>query len=299
MIKRLFLTVLIISALIAMPAYVFATAGVTASNAGTNFNEYGTSVLITAEASATTAAFATILFSVDTNSVIYQSILAKWITSARTTIPSAIAAPTANYDIYILDSATATSEHVLTPPTLAIGSTPANVSSVAFDFVINGAAYARAAVAAGTAPGNDVVPINKYGAVAFDIAAAGTITAIEAAANATGYTSAALAIAGVPAAASNLCRMGYVTVVRTAGAFTFGTTSLADGDTTTVYTSTIPAFDIMGGRLTNRSATANEEVFPANTAGANAYKFIKGSLMVVFVNNAVNSAVVTLELLFN
>ena len=302
MIKRLFLTVLIISALIAMPAYVFATAGVTASNAGTNFNEYGTSVLITAEASATTAAFATILFSVDTNSVIYQSILAKWITSARTTIPSAIAAPTANYDIYILDGVNATSDFVLASPALAIGSTTTNVYTGTFNFVINGVSYATTEVAAGTAPGNDVIPQNKYGAVALDIGANDTIDAIEASGNAAGtYTTAALAIAGVAAAGSDHVRLGYVTASKSDGTFTFGAggTALNAANTTVAYTSTIPAFDIMGGRLTNRSATVTQDVFPANTADDNKYEFIRRSLMIIFVNNSVNSAVITLELIFN
>jgi len=302
MIKRLFFTVLIIFALVTMPAYVFATAGVTVSNSGTNFNEYGTSVLITAEASATTAAFATILFSVDTNATIYQSILAKWITSARTTISSAIAAPTANYDIYIVDGVDATSDFVLASPALAIGSTTTNVYTGAFNFVINGVSYAKTAVAAGTAPGNDVIVATKYGAVAFDLGINDTIDAIEATDQAAQqFTSAALAIAAVPACASDHVRLGYVTASKSDGTFTFGAggTALNAVNTTVAYTSTIPEFDIMGGRLTNRSATVTQDVFPANTADDNAYQFIRRSLMVIFVNNSVNSAVVTLELIFN
>jgi hypothetical protein len=122
-------------------------------------------------------------------------------------------------------------------PALVIGSTPANVANVAFDFTIGGVRYSKAAVAAGTAPGNDVVPVDTYGAVALDIDAAGTITVAEAADNVTGYASALLAVADIPAVASGKARMGTVSVIRaTAGAFTFGTTSLADGDTTVVYT---------------------------------------------------------------
>lgn len=135
-------------------------------------------------------------------------------------------------------------------PGLAIGSTPANVANVAFDYQINGVRYTKAAVVAGTAPGNDVVPQNTYGAVALDIDAAGTITVAEAAANATGYASAALAIAGIPAVASGKSRMGTVSVIRTSGAFTFGTTSLADGDTTEVYTDSDTAYQAIGDAVT-------------------------------------------------
>ena len=128
-------------------------------------------------------------------------------------------------------------DYPVTKTALAIGSTPANVANGAFDYQVGGVRYSKAAVAAGTAPGNDVVPVDTYGAVALDIDAAGTITVAEAADNATGYASAALALAGIPAVASGKARMGTVSVIRaTAGAFTFGTTSLADGDTTAVYT---------------------------------------------------------------
>lgn len=131
---------------------------------------------------------------------------------------------------------------MVTKPTLAVGSTPANVSNIAFSYTIDGVQYAKAAVAAGTAPGNDVIPQSKYGAVALDINAAGTISVAEAAANATGYTTAALAIAGIPAVASGKARMGTVTVIKSDGAFTFGTTSLADANTTEVYTDGLTAF---------------------------------------------------------
>jgi hypothetical protein len=132
-------------------------------------------------------------------------------------------------------------------PGLAIGSTPANVANVAFDYQIAGARYSKAAVAAGTAPGNDVVPVDTYGAVALDINASGTISIAEAASNSIGYASAALAVADIPAVASGKARMGTVSVIReTAGAFTFGTTSLADGDTTVVYTDSDTAFQAIG-----------------------------------------------------
>lgn len=135
-------------------------------------------------------------------------------------------------------------------PLLAIGTTPANVENVAFDYTVAGIRYTKAAVAAGTAPGNDVVPVDTYGAVAFDIDAAGTITVAEAADNVTGYASAALAVADIPALAATKTRMGTVSVIRaTAGAFTFGTTSLADGDTTVAYTDGQTAGEAIGAAV--------------------------------------------------
>jgi hypothetical protein len=121
-------------------------------------------------------------------------------------------------------------------PGLLIGSTATAVANVAFDFLITGVRYTKAAVAAGVAPGNDVIPQSTYGAVALDIVAAGTVTIAEAAANATGYASAALAIAGIPAVATGKARMGTVTVTKSDGAFTFGTTDLDAANVTTVYT---------------------------------------------------------------
>lgn len=132
--------------------------------------------------------------------------------------------------------------YLVSLPGLAIGTTPANVSNVAFSYMVAGVQYSKAAVAAGVAPGNDVIPADTYGAVALDIDAAGTVTIAEAADNATGYESAALAIADIPAAAATKARMGTVSVIRADAAFTLGTTSLADGDTTVVYTDGATAF---------------------------------------------------------
>ena len=127
-------------------------------------------------------------------------------------------------------------DYILTSPALAIGSTTTAVANGAFDYVINGKPYKKAAVTAGTAPGNDVIPQSKYGAVAFDIGTDGTIDAIEAADNATGYDSAAEAVAGLAAAAADHARMGYVTATKSDGAFTLGTTDLNAANTTVAYT---------------------------------------------------------------
>ena len=135
-------------------------------------------------------------------------------------------------------------------PGLAIGSTATAVSNVAFDFQIDGVRYSKAAVTAGTAPGNDVIPEDLFGAVAFDINAAGTISVVEAAANATGYATAALAIAGVADVADGKARMGYVTASGAEAAFTFGTTDLDAADTTVAYTDADTAFETIGSAVT-------------------------------------------------
>jgi hypothetical protein len=120
----------------------------------------------------------------------------------------------------------------ITAPTLAQGTTPANVASIAFTYYIEGVSYSKAAVAAGTAPGNDIIVQNKYGAVAFDIDYAGTITAVEATNQAAAeFTTAALAIAAIPACATDKARMGWVTAQNTGGTFTFGTDAMATAGT--------------------------------------------------------------------
>lgn len=121
-------------------------------------------------------------------------------------------------------------------PALAIGSDLEKVSTAAFDYMIGGKRYSKAAVAAGTAPGNDVVPQETFGAVALDIGTDGTLDAVEATANATGYASAALAVAGLPAVAADHARVGWVTATKSDGAFTFGTTNLDAANTTVAYT---------------------------------------------------------------
>jgi hypothetical protein len=140
-------------------------------------------------------------------------------------------------------------DHLVTAPNLAIGSTVQNVANLQFSYIINGKLYTKAAVAAGTAPGNDVVPQNKYGAVAFDIGINGTIDAVEAAANAAGYNSAILAVGGLPAVEADHVRMGYVTAMKSDGAFTFGSTGLNAANTTVAYGDMAGLFYTMGGSL--------------------------------------------------
>ena len=132
-----------------------------------------------------------------------------------------------------------TVDGMLTSASLRIGTVNTAVATEAFTFFVAGVEYTRAAVAAGTAPGNDTIPINLYGAVAFDIGIDGVIDVIEAAGNAAGYATAALAIAGIAAAGAGHVRIGTVTAMRAAaGGFIFGTTALDDADSTVAYTDT-------------------------------------------------------------
>lgn len=148
--------------------------------------------------------------------------------------------------------------YVVGVPALAIGSTPTAVATALFHYFIGGKHYIKAAVAAGTAPGNDVVPQALYGAVAFDIGADGTLDAVEATANATGYASAVLAVAGLPAAAAGHARVGWVTATKSDGTFTFGTTELGAANTTVAYTDATTMFNAMTdaapASLTNSTA---------------------------------------------
>ena len=129
---------------------------------------------------------------------------------------------------------------LITNANLAIGSTTTAVATSAFSYKIRDKLYTKTAVAAGTAPGDDIVPAAKYGAVALDIGSDGTIDAIEAYTNAVGYTSAALAVSGLPQVADGHVRLGYVAATKSDGAFTFGTTALNAANTTVAYTTTTP-----------------------------------------------------------
>lgn len=130
---------------------------------------------------------------------------------------------------------------IVTDANLGIGTTATNVATEAFSYFINEKVYTKAAVAAGTAPGDDVIPTAEYGAVAFDIGSDGTIDAVEAYANAAGYTTAALAISGLPQVAKGHVRLGTVTATKSDGAFTFGTTDLDAANVTDDYVDSTPA----------------------------------------------------------
>ena len=129
-----------------------------------------------------------------------------------------------------------TTDGMTTSAALAIGTTTTNVSNGIFTYFIAGVPYSKPADAAGTAPGNDVIPMGKYGAVAFDIGSDNTIDYIEAAGNGAGYATAALATAGLADPGAGHVRIGSVTATKSDGAFTFGTTALNAANATVAYT---------------------------------------------------------------
>uniref|UniRef100_A0A6M3J2Z9 Tail protein n=1 Tax=viral metagenome TaxID=1070528 RepID=A0A6M3J2Z9_9ZZZZ len=133
---------------------------------------------------------------------------------------------------------------VVTDAGLAIGTTVTAVSSDALVYIIGDKIYTKSAVDAGTAPGDDVVPTAKYGAVAFDIDASGTINAVEAYGNSAGYTTAINAVLGLPHVSDGRVRLGYVTATKSDGAFTFGTTALNAANSTVAYTDIAPTITI-------------------------------------------------------
>ena len=134
-------------------------------------------------------------------------------------------------------------------PGVKLGSTADLVANVAFDYIVNGIRYTKAADAVGVEPGTDVVPQNKYGAVAADIGINGTVDIIDAADNATGYANAAAAIADIPAVAADHVRMGTVTVVKSDGDFTFGTTEFSAANVTDVFTDETTIFASIGAAV--------------------------------------------------
>lgn len=146
---------------------------------------------------------------------------------------------------------------------LAIGSTNTNVATGAFAYAVNDKIYTKSAVAAGTAPGNDVIPQSKYGAVAFDIGADATIDAIESYGNAAGYTTAALAASSLPIVAEGHTRLGYVTAMKSDGAFTFGTTALNAANTTVAYTDSTPTVTVYFVSRPAAVAASSDVLVPA------------------------------------
>lgn len=125
---------------------------------------------------------------------------------------------------------------VLTTPAVAIGSTPANVATGAFTYMIDGVVYSKSAVAAGTAFTN-VTPqadgTTRLYLVAIN--AAGTITIINGEdAPADGQPD----DLRVPACPLDHCPVGVVKVATAGAVFTPGTTSLAAGTVTDTYYNT-------------------------------------------------------------
>ncbi len=127
---------------------------------------------------------------------------------------------------------------LVSAPTLAIGSTPANLAHAEFTYNIAQTPYTEPALAAGIALPAQTCPQNKYAAYRLQIGADETLDIVPAANNGTsGYDSAVLALAGIPAVEAGHVVVGTLTAVSSdAGGFVAATTSLADGAVTAVYT---------------------------------------------------------------
>jgi hypothetical protein len=102
-------------------------------------------------------------------------------------------------------------------------------------FRISSTWYTKTGSTTGMAPGTDAIPQNKWGAIALDIGTDGAIHIISATDNASGYSTEDLAISGIPALAASHVRMGTVSVIKTDGIFTFGTTNFDAANVTTRF----------------------------------------------------------------
>lgn len=124
---------------------------------------------------------------------------------------------------------------LLKSPAPGIGSTTDQVATGAFNFMINGVTYHKAAVAAGTAPAATTVPDGKFGLFGFEIGADGTIDNNDAADNATGYATAALALAALPDASANHTMIAYIIVEADGADFVGATTALSAATVNVTY----------------------------------------------------------------
>jgi hypothetical protein len=164
---------------------------------------------------------------------------------------------TAVYDDLALLRSHLSSDGIVIPSTLAIGTTPENVSSTDFGYVIDGLQCHKAVVAAGTAFGGNGtvntaggVPL-VFGGWAWQINAAGTITALPASGDQV-YTTAALALAyaqSITPTAGNVV-FGYSVIgAKASTAWRAGTDDLTPGSdcqTAAYYSvaSTIPTLTL-------------------------------------------------------
>jgi len=122
---------------------------------------------------------------------------------------------------------------VLASAALAIGSTPANVATGAFTYMIGGQIYSKSAVAAGTAFTDVTVQADGTTKLyLLVINAAGTITIINGEALPAGGKPSDIR---VPACPLDQCPIGVVSVATSGATFVPGTTSLAAGTVTDLY----------------------------------------------------------------
>lgn len=126
-------------------------------------------------------------------------------------------------------------EQFITDPTLAIGTSDATkVKHSAFDYEIQSKSYSKASSEV-TLTG-DAIPAGLYGAWSLKIDEAADITVAAANDNSTGYATPRIALDALSPSDSESAYMGYVTVTKSDGAFTPGTTALSAANVTDTFT---------------------------------------------------------------
>ena len=126
-------------------------------------------------------------------------------------------------------------EQFITDPTLAIGtSDTAKVKHADFSYEIQSKSYSKAS--SEVALTGSAIPAGLYGAWSLKIDVDGDITVTAAGDNATGYATPRIALDALETADGDSAYMGYVTVTKSDGAFTPGTTGLGATNVTDTYT---------------------------------------------------------------
>ncbi len=126
-------------------------------------------------------------------------------------------------------------EQFITDPGLAIGTSDSSkVKHDAFDYEIQNRSYSKAT--SEVVLTGDAVPAGKFGAWSFRIDEDGDITVSSANDNVTGYLTPRIALDALTSSDSESAYMGYVTVIKSDGAFTPGTTTLDAANVTDTFT---------------------------------------------------------------
>lgn len=138
-------------------------------------------------------------------------------------------------------------DYLVTSPALAIGSTPSQVASGAFTYVIDGIQYQKAAVAAGTAftATTHDIAADKEAIFVLSINAGGTITITKG-------DDADAGSAVAPDTPAGECKMGEVKVSAVGDTFDATTDSLAETWITDTYTNAA----LISASLTSSALTA-------------------------------------------
>lgn len=161
---------------------------------------------------------------------------------------------------------------VISNPTLVIGSTAERVANSAFDYLINGTTYTKAAVAAGSVfTSAHVVSATKFGVILLYINAAGTIISKVPLATQT-YNTAALAHAAADVILTNNeeCHIGRILINAGAGAWTANTddmTAASDLTTATFLSETSTFIDLASHDFSAAEITTQKAMFHVTNKG--------------------------------